>query len=228
VVATLTRRLLLAALVAAALALAFFTGRWLTAPDRLEPDELARTGLETLRVQNRLSVLRASFVTVQTRREEAAFGLLTAERTLLLPGAVAYEVDLARLRDGDVRWDEATRTMTVTAPPVEVVGPEVDVQRMKSFQSGRFAELIGGAEARLDQVTRTAALADLRGQAAAPAMIVMAQDAARRAIAANFALPLRAAGLDARVTVRFRGDPVPNDDRVDTTRSLREVLGNTR
>ncbi len=106
-VATLTRRLLLAAVVAAALALAFLAGRWLTEPDRLEPDELARTGLETLRVQNRLSVLRASFVTVQTRREEAAFGLLTAERTLLLPGAVAYEVDLSRLRDGDVRWDDA-------------------------------------------------------------------------------------------------------------------------
>jgi len=42
----------------------------------------------------------------------------------------------------------------------------------------------------------------------------------------SFAMPLRAAGIDAQVKVRFADDPTPSGERWDTSRSLQEVLGN--
>jgi len=37
---------------------------------------------------------------------------------------------------------------------------------------------------------------------------------------------LRAAGVDATVTVRFADEPVANSERWDASRSLQDVLGN--
>ena len=54
----------------------------------------------------------------------------------------------------------------------------------------------------------------------------LARDATRRAVETSFAMPLRAAGIDAQVKVRFADDPTPAGERWDTSRSLQEVLGN--
>jgi hypothetical protein len=53
----------------------------------------------------------------------------------------------------------------------------------------------------LDQSNRTKAKADVIAQAKAPTMLKLAQDATARAITNNFALPLKAAGVDAIVKV---------------------------
>ena len=45
------------------------------------------------------------------QRAGSGFGLVSTERTLILPGDVRYEVDLAKLQPEDVRWDAATQTL---------------------------------------------------------------------------------------------------------------------
>ena len=88
------------------------------APD---PTAIATASLQGLREQNRMSALVASYVAVVTSTQ-SRFGL-SAQKTLILPGLVRYEVDLGKLGDRDVRWNAASRTLDVTLPPVEVVGP---------------------------------------------------------------------------------------------------------
>ena len=60
-----------------------------------------------MRAQNRLVPFVARFVSVTSSRQEK-FGL-AAERTLILPGDVRYELDLAKLERDDVAWDAAAR-----------------------------------------------------------------------------------------------------------------------
>ncbi len=213
-------RILIVVLLVAAAAGA---GWWFT---RIDPASYANAGLESLRLQNRLSVMRAKFVAVQTR-QQIAYLMFTAQRTLIVPGEIGYELDLSKLRDRDVRWDAASRTMRVTAPAIEISEPEVDLLGVRAFDSGRVARWVSNADAQLDAATKQAALGDLRRQAAAPAMLKMARDAARTAIRANFALPLKAAGLDAAVEVRFADEPVPRGaERMDYSRSLEDVYRN--
>ena len=59
-------------------------------------------------------------------------------------------------------------------------------------------------------------------------MIKLARDATRRAVERSFAMPLRAAGIDATVAVRFADEPTANTERWDTSRSLQDVLVNRR
>lgn len=193
---------------------------------RLAPDPttIASASLDGLREQNRLSAFAARFVAVVTSRQ-SQLGLST-EKTLIMPGMVRYEVDLARLTQADVAWDAGARTLSVRLPPVEVDGPQVDLNALREYGSGGVLAALTDAEKRLDTANRRAGQVELIRQARAPAMIRLARDATRRAVERSFAMPLRASGVDATVKVRFADEPVPNTERWDTSRSLRDVLGN--
>lgn len=193
--------------------------------DRLTPDPttIARASLDGLREQNRLSAFAARYVAVVTS-SQSQLGFST-ERTLIMPGMVRYEVDLGKLRQQDVRWDGGTRTLSVTLPPVEIDGPQVDLAAIREYGSGGVLTTFTDAEQRLDAANRTAGQAELLRQARAPSPMKLARDATRRAVERNFAMPLRAAGVEATVKVRFADEPV-NDERWDTTRTVQEVLGN--
>ena len=194
--------------------------------ERLAPDPttVARASLDGLREQNRLSAFAARFVAVTTSRQ-AALGF-SAEKTLIMPGMVRYEVDLGRLTQRDVTWEPGSRTLSVRLPPVEVDGPQVDLNAIREYGSGGVLTTFTDAEKRLDEANRRAGQAELVRQAREPTMIRLARDATRRAVERSFAMPLRAAGVDATVKVRFADEPVPSDERWDTSRSLAEVLGN--
>jgi hypothetical protein len=193
--------------------------------NRLAPDPVtvASASLEGLREQNRLSAFAARFVAVVTSRQ-TQLGLST-EKTLIMPGLVRYEVDLGKLTQRDVAWDAGTRTLSVTLPPVEVDGPQVDLAAIREYGTGGVLARLTGAGAVLDQANRRAGQAELVRQARDPVPMRLAQDATRRAVERSFALPLRAAGVDANVRVRFAGEPVANDERWDVSRSLDEVVG---
>ena len=202
----------------------FFADRFATGP---EPATIAEASLQGLREQNRLSAFVASYVAVVTARQ-SRFGL-SAEKTLILPGLVRYEVDLARLRPADVRWDAPSAELRVVLPPVEVVGPEIDLTRIREYSGGGLLLRLTDTEAKLDAANRRAGQAELLRQARLPAPMKMARDATRRAIESSFALPLRAAGVQATVRVRFPDEPnFPplNDEQMDRTRSLKEVFEN--
>lgn len=189
-----------------------------------DPETIAAASLQALREQNRLSAFAARFVAVVTSSQER-FGL-TARKTLIMPGNVRYEVDLAKLGEDDVRWDAATNTLSVALPPIEISTPEVALSEIREYDNGGLLLNLSDAETRLDEANRRAGQVELVKQARAPATMRLARDATIRAVERNFALPLRAAGVEATVEVSFADEGRRSPDRVDRSRRLDEVLGN--
>lgn len=191
-----------------------------------DPQTIATASLQGLREQNRLSAFVASYVAVVTSTQ-SRFGL-DARKTLILPGTVRYEVDLAKLGNRDVTWDAAANELRVVLPPVEVVGPEIDLTRMREYDGGRLLMRLTDAEKALDTSNRRAGQAELIRQAREPVPMNLAKDATRRAVEKSFALPRRAAGLEATVRVRFPDEaefPARTTEQMDRSRSVRDVLG---
>ena len=162
-------------------------------------ETVVASSLKSLQEQNRLSAFAARFVTVVTsRKEQLGFA---AEKTLIMPAMVRYEVDLAKLKQGDLVWDAGAKTLTITLPPVEISGPEFALDQTKEYGSGAVLMTLTDIERILDQSNRAKAKSDVITQAKAPTMIKLAEDATARAIEHSFALPLKAAGVDAKVAV---------------------------
>jgi len=191
-----------------------------------EPETLVTASLAGLREQNVLVPFAARFVAVVTS-SQSRFGL-SAKKTLIMPGNVRYELDLARLGERDLEWDDASRTLTVTLPPLRIAGPEVDMTAISEFSEGAVLLSLTDAEAALDAANRAAGQAELLKQARAPAAMKLARAAAKAAIERSFALPLNAAGLDATVIARFADEAGSgNPEQMDRSRSPAEVLGTT-
>ena len=162
-------------------------------------ETIVASSLQSLQEQNRLSAFAARFVTVVTsRKEQLGFA---AEKTLIMPAMVRYEVDLAKLKQNDLVWDASAKTLTITLPPVELSGPEFALDQTKEYGSGAVLMTLTDVERILDQSNRAKAKSDVIAQAKAPVMLKLAQDATARAIEHSFALPLKAAGVEAKVTV---------------------------
>lgn len=229
-----TRRLnrpLLAGLIAAGLLLGLIigiasgvAGRLFGSPD---PKTIATSSLESMRAQNRLIVFVARYVSVTTSGQNR-FGL-SAERTLILPGDVRYEVDLSKLQPEDVAWDSASETLRVRVPDIEIAGPEVNLAAAREYGEGRLLTTIFGGEEQLNQANRAKAVADLRQQAMAEVPMRLAREAARQAIERSFAMPLKAAGFDdAKVAARFASEEGSDPSYLDQSRSYNEVLEEAR
>jgi len=157
--------------------------------------------LLSVREQGRLTSFTARYVAVVTARE-ARFGL-TARKTLIMPGTVRYGVDLSRLRRRNLAWDVPTQTLTVTLPPLEISGPAIDLNQVREYSEGGIVMALTDAERTLDQANRRSARDELMRQARERTPTGLARDAAMRVVARSFAMPLRAAGIDASVAVRF-------------------------
>ena len=226
----LTRPMVIAGILAALvlgllIGIAAVADRIFGAPD---PKTIATSSLESMRAQNRLIVFAARYVSVTSSRQ-SRLGF-SAERTLILPGDVRYEVDLSKLQPDDVRWDEGSSTLRVRIPDIEIAGPEVDLTSAREYGEGKLLTTIFGGEEQLDQANRAAAVADLRKQAMAELPMRLARDSARRAIERSFAMPLQAAGFDnVKVNARFASEEDAEDPSyIDQSRSYNEVLEEAR
>jgi hypothetical protein len=91
----------------------------------------------------------------------------------------------------------------VTLPPLELSGPEIDPDQVRESSEGGLVMALAGSEKSLDQANRQAAQDALMLQAREPGPMQLARGAAMRVVARAFALPLRAAGIEASVAVRF-------------------------
>jgi len=187
------------------------------------PVTVANSSLQGLREQSRLSTFAARYVAVVTSKQ-SQLGL-SAEKTLIMPGMVRYEVDLAKLTQRDVVWDAAAKTLRVRLPSVEVVGPEVDFNNIHEYSGGGVLMALTNAEAKLDESNRKAAQAELVRQAQEPTPMKLARDATRRAVERSFAMPLRAVGVEATVDVSF-ADEANANEHWDVSRSLAEIYAN--
>ncbi|HEU5482157.1 MAG TPA: DUF4230 domain-containing protein, partial [Sphingomicrobium sp.] len=97
------------------------------------PTTIASASLQSMRAQNRLVVFVARYVSVTSSRQERFGGLVSAERTLILPGDVRYELDLSKLQPDDVSWDARTSTLSVQLPDLEIAGPDVDLTAAREY-----------------------------------------------------------------------------------------------
>lgn len=191
---------LLVGLAIGALVALLVTGR-AAAPFAPDPARIADNALISIREQGRLTSFAARYVAVVTS-SQSSLGL-EARKTLILPARVRYAIDLRRLRREHLAWDEATRTLSVQLPPLEISGPEIDMEAAREHSEGGVLMALTGAEAELDEENSRRAGEELMRQARAPQPLAAAREAAMRIVARGFAVPLRAAGVPASVSVRF-------------------------
>jgi hypothetical protein len=228
----LNRPLALAAVVVA-LILGLFVGGALDIGKRLfggpDPETVASSALQSMRAQNRLVPFVARYVSVVSSRQERLGGLVSSERTLILPGDVRYELDLAQLGPEDVRWDAGSNTLAVTLPEIEIAGPEVDLAAAREYGENGVLAVVTNADHALDRSNRARAVADLRKQAASPLPMRLAREAGRQAVERSFALPLQAAGFDnAKVVARYPTEGSEVTEPLDRSRSYNDVLDEAR
>ncbi len=168
-----------------------------------DPETVVAASLQGLQEQNVLVPFTARYVAVVTSTQ-SRLGL-SAKKTLIMPGTVRYEVDLGKLRQSDLDWNAATQALTITLPPLRLAGPEIDLDAISEFRDGAILLTLTDAEASLDAANRKAAQAELIKQAKGTTPMRLAQGAARAAVEQSFAMPLKAAGIEAKVTARFAG-----------------------
>ena len=188
-----------------------------------KPETIATASLESMRAQNRLVAFVARYVSV-TSSKTSRFGF-SAERTLILPGDVRYELDLSKLQQKDVSWDASTQTLRVNLPEVEIAGPDVDLNAAREYGAGGVLATLTNADQQLDQANRSEAVNDLRKQAQAEVPMRLARQAARAAVERSFAMPLQAAGFTgAKVVARFPTDGIDDPSYINTSRPYQDVI----
>jgi len=170
-------------------------------PATKEPRKIADGALLSVRDEGQMIAFTARFVSVVTASEERLG--LTARKTLIMPGAIRYRIDLARLKREDLAWDEAMRTLTVTLPALEVSLPSINPNEVQEYSEGGILMALTDSGRSLDQTNRQRGQEELMRQARAAEPMQIARTTAMRTVASSFAMPLRAAGIDASVVVRF-------------------------
>ncbi len=167
-------------------------------------DPLA-TSLVAFEAQNELTVFSAQLSPVVASEDSRLFGALTSRQVAVIPARVDYTLDLSQVTASRLRWEEATRTLSVQLPPIQVGTPNLDEARAQYLREGLWIT----REAQ-DQLTRdNTRLAEQQAvqQAANPVLMNLARSAARTAVTQNLAIPLEVAGFgDVTVTVRFDGE----------------------
>lgn len=195
------RLILLAAAAMLLLAVWWAVSAWRDWEKGYDPETVVAASLQGLQEQNVLVPFTARYVAVVTSTQ-SRMGL-SAKKTLIMPGTVRYEVDLGKLKPSDLEWDAATNALTVTLPPLRLAGPEIDIDAISEFRDGTILLTLTDAEAALDAANRKAAQDELIKQAKGTTPMRLAEGAARAAIEQSFAMPLKAAGIDAKVTAKF-------------------------
>lgn len=169
-----------------------------------DPETVVAASLQGLQEQNVLVPFTARYVAVVTSTQ-SRLGL-EAKKTLIMPGTVRYELDLSKLKQSDLDWDAATNALSVTLPPLRLAGPEIDLDAISEYRDGVILLTLTDAEKTLDAANRKAAQAELIKQAKGTTPMRLARTAARTAVEQSFAMPLKAAGIDAKVTARFAAE----------------------
>ncbi len=214
------------ALVVGAIAAMRWADSWFEGP---QPQTIAQASLQSMREQSRLNVFAARYVAVVTSTQERLGGLVSAQKTLIMPGDVRYEVNLASLGQDDISWDEGTSTLRVTLPPIEVSQPQIDMGAIQEYSGGGILMRLTDAERTLDQANREQGQRSLVEQARQPMPMRLARESAKRAVARSFALPLRAAGIEANVAVRFADEPRDGErEYMDYSRRVEDVLADPK
>lgn len=189
------------------------------------PKTIASASLESMRAQNRLVAFVARYVSVVSSEQQRLGGLVSSERTLIMPGDVRYELDLSKLQPDDVSWDASSHTLSVKLPEIEIAGPDVDINAVKEYGGGGVLSALTNANQQLDQSNRARAVTDLRKQATAEVPMRLAHQAARQAVERSFGMPLLAAGFkDVKVVARFPTEGTQEPSYLDLSTPYNQAI----
>ena len=167
-------------------------------------DPLA-TSLVAFDKQDRLTVFSAQLAPVVASDDSRLFGLVTSRQVAVIPARVDYAINLGKVGRDRMRWDAGTRTLTVRLPALEVTRPNLDEGRAQYLREGVWI-----TRAAQDKLTRDNTLLAERQaveQATNPALLGLAQGAAKDAIRQNLSIPLQVAGYgDVKLAVTIDGE----------------------
>lgn len=170
-----------------------------------------------------LRVSRLSGTVQGVSADQRVGGLLRSTRVMKAPFEVSYYVDLSGLDPADFLWDEQGHTLIVEVPDVRPGPVNIDEARATLDRtSGLF--VTRAAMVNLQRAASASAEQVAADEAASPVRMETARRNARTAVENLFAQPLRAAGLRAKVRVRFAGEAVRNGEQFDRSRSLAEIF----
>ena len=168
-------------------------------------DPLA-TSLVAFDKQDRLTVFSAELAPVVASDDSRLFGLVTSRQVAVIPARVDYAIDLGKVGRDRMRWDAASKTLTVRLPALEVTRPNLDEARAQYLREGVWI-----TRAAQDKLTRdNTKLAERLAveQAANPVLLGLARSAAKDAIRQNLSIPLQVAGFgDVNLSVSIDGEP---------------------
>jgi hypothetical protein len=194
-------------------------------------DAVARVVAVAFEGRSVLEVARISGTLQTTAQDTRGFGLLSSDYVMKAPFSVEYSVDVSRLSRRDVRWDAASRTLTLDVPEVTTGQPNID-EAHATLVATRGLFVTRGAGETLSRKASVKADALARGEAAKPQFVGAARENARRDLAHLLAVPLAAAGVGgASVRVRFPdevGTAPAAGEAMDRSRSLAQVFGERR
>jgi hypothetical protein len=166
------------------------------------------TSLVAFEKQNRLTVFSAQLSPVVASQDSRYLGLVQSRQVAVIPARVDYTLDLSRMDQGRLRWDEGTRTLDVQLPPLQVGRPNLDEGRAQYLREGIW--ISRDAQDKLTRDNTRLAEQQAQEQAANPVLMGLAQTAAKDAIRQNLSIPLQVAGFgNVTVNVRFDGEAVP-------------------
>ena len=171
---------------------------------RADVATIASASLRSVQAQARLTSFAARFVVAVTS-EHRTLGLAQT-KTTIVPGMVRYELDWTKLNENSLKWNAAQHTLLVEVPQIEIAGPQIEITKMKEYSEGKLLMALTGSEPALDAANRARVETQMQAEAREATLLTMARDATRAAVARTFALPLAAAGIDAKVIVRFPGE----------------------
>lgn len=160
--------------------------------------------------QNALTVFSSRFEVVAESTSTPRLGplpidALESRQAMIVPALVEYRLDLSQMERDDFVWDDASDTLAVTLPAIEISPPNLDEAQARYFTDGLYVSR--DASVSLSRNNSRQAQRRARSFAANPEIVAMAQNAARNAVRQNLAIPLSAAGHgDVTVTVRFADD----------------------
>ncbi len=167
-------------------------------------DPLA-TSLVAFDKQDRLTVFSAELAPVVASDDSRLFGLVTSRQVAVIPARVDYAIDLNKVGRDRMRWNAATKTLTVRLPALAVTRPNLDEARAQYLREGVWI-----TRAAQDKLTRdNTKLAERLAveQAANPVLMGLARAAAKDAIRQNLSIPLQVAGFgDVKLAVSIDGD----------------------
>ncbi|MFZ4689881.1 MAG: DUF4230 domain-containing protein [Polymorphobacter sp.] len=172
-----------------------------------DSSKILNTALVSFRNINRLTVSAAGVSGVTTIRQAGPFGAEIGAnyKTIIVAGTVRYDLDLSKLTDKNIRWDSVKKTLFVNVPGIIVSQPSPDMRSMVEYKKGLEIPFVYDERA----ITKKAwneIYSKMYIAARNPLYLNMAKESGRAAVTNNLELPLRAAGIDARVEVHFPGE----------------------